>query len=77
MVMAWRPAARRRRGLPGRRAFRSWPDSTALPAALDVYPGGDHRMALITCALLSAGLTALSLAGSSVAEAYQVLLRAR
>ena len=33
-------------------------------------------MALITCALLSAGLTALSLAGSSVAEAYQVLLRA-
>jgi len=37
---------------------------------------GSPHVALITCALLSAGLTALSLAGSSVAEAYQVLLRA-
>jgi amino acid transporter len=37
---------------------------------------GSPYVALITCALLSAGLTALSLTGSSVAEAYQVLLRA-
>src|SRR5438067_2284298 len=50
----------------------------ALPAALGrVHPRWESpHVALITCALLSAGLTALSLAGSSVAEAYQVLLRA-
>jgi amino acid transporter len=42
-----------------------------------VHPAwGSPHVALITCALLSAGLTALSLTGSSVAEAYQVLLRA-
>jgi amino acid transporter len=37
---------------------------------------GSPYVALITCAVLSAALTALSLAGSTVAEAYQVLLRA-
>lgn len=49
-----------------------------LPAALGrVHPRwGSPHVALITCALISAGLTALSLAGSTVAEAYQVLLRA-
>lgn len=50
----------------------------ALPAALGrVHPRwGSPHIALITCAVISAGLTALSLAGSTVAEAYQVLLRA-
>lgn len=50
----------------------------ALPAALGrVHPRwGSPHVALITCALFSAGFTALSLTGSSVAEAYQVLLRA-
>ncbi len=50
----------------------------ALPAALGrVHPRwGSPHIALITCALFSAGFTALSLTGSSVAEAYQVLLRA-
>ena len=50
----------------------------ALPAALGrLHPRwGSPHIALITCAIVSAALTALSLAGSSVAEAYQVLLRA-
>lgn len=50
----------------------------ALPAALGrVHPRyGSPHVALITCAVISAALTALSLAGSTVAEAYQVLLRA-
>lgn len=50
----------------------------ALPAALGrVHPTyGSPHVALLTCAVISAGLTALSLAGSTVAEAYQVLLRA-
>ncbi|HTM33577.1 MAG TPA: APC family permease [Vicinamibacterales bacterium] len=50
----------------------------ALPAALGrVHPRwGSPYVALIWCAIVSAALTALSLAGSSVAEAYQVLLRA-
>ena len=63
---------------PARIPFVAGLDS-ALPAALGrVHPRwGSPHVALITCALLSAGLTALSLAGSSVAEAYQVLLRAR
>jgi amino acid transporter len=62
---------------PARIPFVAGLDS-ALPAALGrVHPRwGSPHVALITCALLSAGLTALSLAGSSVAEAYQVLLRA-
>jgi len=49
-----------------------------LPEALGrVHPRwGSPHVALITCALLSAALTALSLFGSSVSEAYQVLLRA-
>ncbi len=62
---------------PARIPFVAGLDS-ALPAALGrVHPRwGSPHVALITCALLSAALTALSLAGSSVAEAYQVLLRA-
>jgi amino acid transporter len=50
----------------------------ALPAALgQVHPRyGSPHVALITCAAISAALTGLSLAGSTVAEAYQVLLRA-
>lgn len=50
----------------------------ALPTALGrVHPRwGSPHIALITCALVSAGLTALSLTGSTVAEAYEVLLRA-
>ena len=51
---------------------------SALPTALGrLHPRwGSPHVALITSALLSGGLTALSLTGSSVAEAYQVLLRA-
>jgi amino acid transporter len=62
---------------PARIPFVAGLDS-ALPAALGrVHPRwGSPHVALITCALLSAGFTTLSLAGSSVAEAYQVLLRA-
>lgn len=62
---------------PARIPFVAGLDS-ALPAALGrVHPRwGSPHVALITCALLSAALTALSLTGSSVAEAYQVLLRA-
>ncbi len=50
----------------------------ALPKELGrVHPRwGSPHVALITCAVLSAALTALSLTGSTVAEAYQVLLRA-
>ena len=50
----------------------------ALPAALGrVHPRwGSPHVALITCAVLSAALTALSLIGSTVAEAYEVLLKA-
>jgi amino acid transporter len=50
----------------------------ALPQSLGrVHPRwGSPHVALVTCALLSAALTGLSLTGSTVAEAYQVLLRA-
>jgi amino acid transporter len=50
----------------------------ALPAALGrVHPRwGSPHVALITCAVISAALTALSMVGSGVDEAYQVLLRA-
>jgi amino acid transporter len=50
----------------------------ALPAALArVHPRwGSPHVALITCAIVSAVLLALSLVGSGVAEAYQILLRA-
>ena len=50
----------------------------ALPAALGrVHPKwGSPHVALLTCAVLSAAFTALSMAGSTVAEAYQVMLRA-
>ena len=49
-----------------------------LPSALGrVHPRwGSPHIALITCALISAALTALSLAGSTVSEAYEMLLRA-
>jgi len=52
--------------------------ASALPAPLGrVHPRwGSPHVALITCAALAAAFTALSLAGSSVAEAYQVLLKA-
>jgi amino acid transporter len=50
----------------------------ALPAALGrLHPKwGSPYVALLICAAISAGLTALSMTGSSVAEAYQILLRA-
>jgi amino acid transporter len=50
----------------------------ALPSALGrVHPRwGSPHVALITCAVISAALTALSMVGSAVDEAYQVLLRA-
>jgi len=52
--------------------------SHALPSALGRMHPRWHspHVALITCALLTALFTAFSLAGSSVAEAYQVLLKA-
>ena len=52
--------------------------TSALPAGLGrVHPRwGSPHVALITCAALAAAFTALSLAGSNVAEAYQVLLKA-
>ena len=52
--------------------------TSALPAALGrVHPRWHSpHIALITCALLATIFTAFSLAGSSVAEAYQVLLKA-
>jgi glutamate:GABA antiporter len=52
--------------------------SQALPQALGRMHPRWHspHVALITCALLTALFTAFSLAGSSVAEAYQVLLKA-
>jgi glutamate:GABA antiporter len=50
----------------------------ALPPMLGrVHPRwGSPHVALIVCALLAAAFTAVSLVGSSVAEAYQVLLKA-
>ena len=52
--------------------------TNALPSALGrLHPRwGSPHVALVTCAVLAAALTALSLVGSSVAEAYQVLLKA-
>jgi glutamate:GABA antiporter len=52
--------------------------SSALPSALGrIHPTWHSpHVALITCALLAGVNTAFSLAGSSVAEAYQVLLKA-
>ena len=49
----------------------------ALPAALgQVHPRWHSPyVALITCAVLAAAFTAMSLIGSSVAEAYEVLLK--
>jgi amino acid transporter len=52
--------------------------TSALPAALGRLHPRWHspHVALITCAVLAAVFTAFSLTGSSVAEAYQVLLKA-
>lgn len=52
--------------------------TSALPAALGrIHPTWHSpHVALGTCALLAGVITAFSLAGSSVAEAYQVLLKA-
>ena len=52
--------------------------TTALPAALGrVHPRWHSpHIALMTCAVLTAACTVLSLVGSSVAEGYQVLLKA-
>jgi len=52
--------------------------TNALPASLGrVHPRWNSpHIALATCAVLAAVFTALSLVGSSVAEAYQVLLKA-
>ena len=52
--------------------------TSALPAALGrVHPKWrSPHIALATCALLAAVFTGFSLAGSTVAEAYQVLLKA-
>ena len=62
---------------PARIPFVAGLDRALPPALGRVHPRwGSPHVALFTCALLSAGLTALSLAGSTVAEAYQVLLEA-
>ena len=62
---------------PARIPFVAGIDRALPPALGRVHPRwGSPHVALITCALLSAALTALSLTGSTVAEAYQVLLRA-
>ena len=52
--------------------------TSALPPSLGrVHPRWHSpHVALTTCALLAGGFTALSLVGSSLAEAYQVLLKA-
>jgi len=52
--------------------------TSALPSALGrVHPRWrSPHVALITCAVLAGALTLFSFAGSSVAEAYQVLLKA-
>jgi glutamate:GABA antiporter len=52
--------------------------TSALPAALGrVHPRwGSPHVALVTCAALAALLTLASLAGSTVTEAFQVLLKA-
>lgn len=52
--------------------------TSALPPSLGrIHPRWHSpHVALTTCALLAGGFTALSLLGSSVAEAYQVLLKA-
>src|SRR5204863_10204411 len=52
--------------------------TSALPPALGrIHPRwGSPHVALVLCAVLAGLFTVLSLAGSSVAEAYQVLLKA-
>ncbi len=62
---------------PSRIPFVAGLDHALPPALGRVHPKwGSPYVALITCGLISGALTALSLAGSTVAEAYQVLLRA-
>src|SRR4029077_13322333 len=52
--------------------------ASALPASLGRVHSrwGSPHVALITCAVLAGAFTAVSLGGSNVAEAYQVLLKA-
>ena len=62
---------------PSRIPFVAGLDRTLPPALGRLHPKwGSPHVALLTCAAISAALTGLSLAGSTVAEAYQVLLRA-
>lgn len=62
---------------PARIPFVAGLDRALPPALGRVHPRwGSPHVALVTCAIVSAALTALSLVGSTVAEAYQVLLRA-
>jgi amino acid transporter len=62
---------------PARIPFAAGLDRALPPALGRVHPRwGSPHIALTTCALISAGLTGLSLAGSTVAEAYEILLRA-
>jgi amino acid transporter len=62
---------------PARIPFAAGLDSRLPPVLGRVHPRwGSPYVALLACAAISASFTALSLAGSTVAEAYQVLLRA-
>jgi amino acid transporter len=62
---------------PSRIPFVAGLDRALPPALGRLHPKwGSPHVALLTCAAISAALTGLSLAGSTVAEAYQVLLRA-
>lgn len=62
---------------PSRIPFVAGIDHALPPALGRLHPKwGSPYVALLACAAISAGLTALSMTGSSVAEAYQVLLRA-
>ena len=62
---------------PARIPFVAGMDHALPPVLGRVHPRwGSPHIALITCAVISAALTALSLFGSTVAEAYEMLLRA-
>lgn len=62
---------------PARIPFVAGLDSALPPALGRVHPRwGSPYVSLMTCAAISALLTAVSLFGSSVAEAYEVLLKA-
>jgi len=62
---------------PSRIPFVAGIDHALPPALGRLHPKwGSPYVALLACAGISAALTALSMTGSSVAEAYQILLRA-